>query len=130
MASDLLIVADRALGQSIVNLLDNAIEAGAERIRLSISAPDDLLVLAVRDDGRGFPEAILPRIGDPYNSSKERQGAGLGLFLANVLRTLGGTLAARNLQGGESEVSCAYPFPRWRLRMRTNDGPQVIDHRG
>lgn len=111
LASDLPIVADRALGQSIVNLLDNAMEAGAERIRLSISAPDDLLVLAVRDDGRGFPETILPRIGDPYNSSKERQGAGLGLFLAhNVLRTLGGTLAARNLQGGGAEVELRVPI--------------------
>ncbi|MGC6766728.1 ATP-binding protein, partial [Escherichia coli] len=86
LPTDLPIVADRALGQSIINLLDNAIEAGAQRIRLSVSAPEEALVLAVRDDGRGFPEAVLPRIGDPYNSSKQQQGAGLGLFLAhNVL---------------------------------------------
>lgn len=110
LSSDLPIVADRALGQSIVNLLDNAIEAGAARIRLSVSRADDLLVLAVRDDGRGFPEAVLPRIGDPYNSSKQRQGAGLGLFLAhNVLRTLGGTLAARNLETGGAEVVLRVP---------------------
>jgi two-component system sensor histidine kinase RegB len=110
LASDLPIVADRALGQSIVNLLDNAIEAGATGIRLSIAQQDEALVLAVRDDGRGFPAEILPRIGDPYNSSKGRQGAGLGLFLThNVLRTLGGTLTARNLEAGGAEVLLRVP---------------------
>lgn len=110
LGSDLPIVADRALEQSIVNLLDNAVEAGATRIRLSIAQQDQALVLAVRDDGRGFPEAILPRIGDPYNSSKGRQGAGLGLFLAhNVLRTLGGTLTARNCESGGAEVILRVP---------------------
>lgn len=110
LGSDLPIVADRALGQSIVNLLDNAVEAGATRIRLSVGQDADALVLSVRDDGRGFPDEILPRIGDPYNSSKGRQGAGLGLFLThNVLRTLGGTLTARNCEAGGAEVLLRVP---------------------
>lgn len=110
LGSDLPIVADRALGQSIVNLLDNAVEAGATRIRLSVGQDEDALVLSVRDDGRGFPEDILPRIGDPYNSSKGKQGAGLGLFLThNVLRTLGGTLTARNCEAGGAEVLLRVP---------------------
>ena len=62
-------------------------------------------MLTVRDDGSGFPPAVLAGIGKPYNTSKERRGAGLGLFLAtNVLRTLGGTLAARNIAGGAEMV--------------------------
>lgn len=110
LGSDLPIVADRALGQSIVNLLDNAVEAGATRIRLSVGQQNEALVLSVRDDGRGFPQEILPRIGDPYNSSKDRQGAGLGLFLThNVLRTLGGTLTARNCEAGGAEVLLRVP---------------------
>ncbi|MET3722951.1 ATP-binding protein [Sphingomonas trueperi] len=110
LGSDLPIVADRALGQSIVNLLDNAVEAGATRIRLSVDQDEDALVLSVRDDGRGFPDEILPRIGDPYNSSKGKQGAGLGLFLThNVLRTLGGTLTARNSEAGGAEVLLRVP---------------------
>ncbi|OAN60056.1 ATP-binding protein [Sphingomonas sp. TDK1] len=117
LASDLPIVADRALAQSIVNLLDNAVEAGAARIRLSVSAEDDELEVAVRDDGRGFPDDILPRIGNPYNSSKGRQGAGLGLFLAhNVLRTLGGTLAATNFESGGAEVRLRVPVAALALQ--------------
>lgn len=110
LPGDLPIVADRALGQSIVNLLDNAVEAGAKRIHLLVDVEDGDLVLCFGDDGRGFPEEILPRIGNPYNSSKGRQGAGLGLFLAhNVLRTLGGRLAARNRQLGGAEVELRIP---------------------
>lgn len=109
--SDLPIVADRALGQAIVNLLDNAIEAGASRIRLAISTTEDVLALSVRDNGNGFPDAILQRIGQPYNSSKLRQGAGLGLFLAhNVLRTLGGAVEACNLDGAGAEVVLRVPL--------------------
>ncbi|WP_084580906.1 ATP-binding protein [Sphingomonas azotifigens] len=110
LPGDLPIVADRALGQSIVNVLDNAVEAGAARIHLVVNEADGALRLSFRDDGRGFPADILPRIGNPYNSSKGRQGAGLGLFLAhNVLRTLGGTLAASNRETGGAEVVLRVP---------------------
>jgi two-component system sensor histidine kinase RegB len=99
------IVSDRALGQALTNLLDNAAEAGASAITLTATVEDAVIVLTVRDDGSGFPPAVLAGIGKPYNTSKERRGAGLGLFLAtNVLRTLGGTLAARNIAGGAEMV--------------------------
>ena len=99
------IVSDRALGQALTNLLDNAAEAGASAITLTAAVEEAVIVLTVRDDGSGFPPAVLAGIGKPYNTSKERRGAGLGLFLAtNVLRTLGGTLAARNIAGGAEMV--------------------------
>jgi two-component system sensor histidine kinase RegB len=99
------IVSDRALGQALTNLLDNAAEAGASAITLTAAVEGAVIVLTVRDDGSGFPPAVLAGIGKPYNTSKERRGAGLGLFLAtNVLRTLGGTLAARNIAGGAEMV--------------------------
>jgi two-component system sensor histidine kinase RegB len=110
LSADVPIVADRALGQALLNLLDNAVEAGAGRITLRIAREGGMLSLAVRDDGRGFPAAILARIGQPYSSTKQRQGAGLGLFLAhNVLRTLGGTLSARNQVTGGAEVLLCVP---------------------
>jgi two-component system sensor histidine kinase RegB len=71
----------------------------------------DDLVLAVRDDGPGFPPAMLASVGRPYRTTKDRRGAGLGLFLAsNVLRTLGGSLHAANRRGGGAEVTLRLPF--------------------
>lgn len=105
------IVADRALAQTVTNLLDNAREAGARAIVLSVALADGALTVQVRDDGSGFEPAVLEGIGKPYVSTKLRRGAGLGLFLAtNVLRTLGGTLGARNRAGGGSEVTLRLPL--------------------
>ncbi len=114
MTSDPRIVADKALAQTITNLLDNALEAGGRTIALCAWWDGDRLVLSVRDDGRGFAPAILDGLGKPYMSTKTRRGAGLGLFLAvNVLRTLGGTVSARNREGGEGgggEVTLTLPI--------------------
>jgi len=111
LSHDATIVADHALAQALINLLDNAAEAGATRIGVTLRRDDDLLVFVVRDDGHGFPPSILNNIGKPYQSSKDRRGAGLGLFLStNVLRTLGGTLDARNLLSGGAEVTLRLPF--------------------
>lgn len=111
LSGDPRIVADQALAQTITNLLDNAAEAGATRIALCAALDGDRLVLSVRDDGAGFAPAILDGIGRPYVSTKARRGAGLGLFLAtNVLRTLGGSVAAHNRAGGGGEVVLSLPL--------------------
>jgi two-component system, sensor histidine kinase RegB len=105
------IVADRALAQAIVNVLDNAVEAGAARIAMHARRDAGDLILTVTDDGRGVPAAILANLGKPYQSSKSRRGAGLGLFLAsNVLRVLGGTLSVANRAGGGAQVVFCLPI--------------------
>lgn len=105
------IVGDRPLAQAIANLLDNAVEAGATRITVTLSLEEGEVRVAVRDDGRGFAPGMLEGIGKPYRSTKDRHGAGLGLFLAtNVLRLLGGTVSARNVPDGGGEVTLAWPL--------------------
>lgn len=105
------IVADRPLAQAIVNLLENAADAGARRLVVDARIVADQATLSVTDDGRGFARDMLARIGNPYSSTKPRAGAGLGLFLAsNVLRTLGGSLIARNKAGGGAEVTLVWPL--------------------
>lgn len=104
-------VADKPLAQTIVNLLDNAVEAGARSIRIAIAADGARVRVTVRDDGRGFVPGVLADFGKPYRSTKGRHGAGLGLFLAtNVLRTLGGTVRARNCRSGGAEVTLDWPL--------------------
>lgn len=105
------IVADHALAQAITNLFDNAVEAGATAIEFTARKQRGELSLVVQDDGPGFPLAVLANLGKPYQSTKDRRGAGLGLFLAsNVLRTLGGTLSARDLPRGGAEVTLTLPL--------------------
>ena len=109
--ADWAIIADRALGQALTNTLDNAVEAGASRIALTVDREGADLVLRIEDDGHGFPDHILAHVGKPYQSSKARPGSGLGLFLSNnVLRTLGGTLRAMNLPGQGAGITMRVPL--------------------
>lgn len=95
------IIADPALKQVFSALLDNALEAGARRLEVRAAADAGGLFIAFEDDGPGFAPAILEKLGQPYQSTKARAGAGLGLFLlVNVVRKLGGTVVAANRPAG------------------------------
>jgi two-component system sensor histidine kinase RegB len=108
---DLPIVFDSALKQTIFNLLDNAYEASPQWVMLEAAREDDTLRLTVMDAGPGFSPAMLANFGKPYHSSKGRPGGGLGLFLVmNVVRTLGGTVAARNHPDGGAVVEITLPL--------------------
>ncbi|HEX7985239.1 MAG TPA: ATP-binding protein [Duganella sp.] len=108
---DLPVVSDSTLKQMICNVLDNALEASPQWLRMEASREDDALVLRVTDAGPGFAEATLAQFGKPYNSSKGRPGGGLGLFLVvNVARTLGGAVTASNLEQGGAMVRLTLPL--------------------
>ncbi|MFC5372571.1 ATP-binding protein [Brevundimonas faecalis] len=105
------IIADPALKQVFSALLDNAHEAGAERMVVAAALDDDLLSVEFNDDGPGFSPEILERLGQPYQSTKGRAGAGLGLFLlVNVMRKLGGGVVAANRRDGGACVRLTLPL--------------------
>lgn len=105
------IIADPALKQVFSALLDNAQEAGAERMVITAALDDDLLSVEFNDDGPGFAPEILERLGQPYQSTKGRAGAGLGLFLlVNVMRKLGGGVVAANRRDGGASVRLTLPL--------------------
>jgi two-component system sensor histidine kinase RegB len=102
---------DSTLKQTIVNVLDNALEASPNWVRLAASCEDDVLQLSITDRGPGFAPAMLSQFGKPYQSSKGRPGSGLGLFLVvNVMRKLGGTVTASNREEGGAEVLLTLPL--------------------
>lgn len=108
---DLKLMADEAaLTSVLINLMRNAIDAmqGAPRRVLRVRAhtigdgDGSRVILTVSDTGPGIRADILPRLFEPFVSSKPA-GAGLGLGLvisAQQLRAVGGTLKAHNLDPG------------------------------
>jgi two-component system sensor histidine kinase RegB len=105
------VIADDALRQALCNLLDNALDASPQSVRMRSGLIGDELALTVNDSGPGFPPEILAHFGRPYQSTKGRPGGGLGLFLvSNVARRLGGRVEARNLPGGGAEITIVLPI--------------------
>ena len=83
------------LGQTLANLIDNAIKHGlpaeadrALRIVMSTAREGDELVLRVADNGVGVPEADRARVLQRFvrlEKSRSTAGSGLGLSLVNAV---------------------------------------------
>ncbi|MCC2628681.1 MAG: histidine kinase [Thermomicrobiales bacterium] len=92
------------LNQVWTNILDNAIDAmdGAGRIVLRTWLDDDHVVVEIEDNGKGIPADALPRIFEPFFTSKlQGEGTGLGLDTAwrIVTEEHAGTIAATSEPG-------------------------------
>jgi two-component system C4-dicarboxylate transport sensor histidine kinase DctB len=113
---------EAAMASVLINLMRNAIDAmqGAPqrllsvRARTIVDADDSRVVLTVSDTGPGIRADILPRLFEPFVSSKPA-GAGLGLGLvisAQLLRAVGGTLKAQNREQGGACFTVELPQGR------------------
>lgn len=109
--ADAPMVSDTTLKQMVFNVLDNAREASPAWVGLSVTRHEETLRLTVTDAGPGFSADMLAKLGTPFQSSKNRIGGGLGLYLVlNVARTLGGSVSARNRAEGGAEVTIELPL--------------------
>jgi len=88
------------------NLLDNALaalvgqEQGEILINVRFVSAWKTLVVEVIDDGCGIPEEMLPRIFDPYVTTK-KEGTGLGLAIVQqIISDHGGFIRLENIDKG------------------------------
>ena len=95
--------------QVMLNILSNAKDVLAElqvvspRIRIRVFRENGNAVVTMWDNGGGIDEQVLPRIFDPYFSTKEQgKGTGIGLYMSKVIieKNMGGKIAAYNIDGG------------------------------
>lgn len=94
---------------TLVNVLSNAQDAGGSEITLMTDSAGGQARIRVRDNGPGISAEALPRIFDPYFTTK-RAGTGIGLAMAkNIVEGLGGRIGAANTQGGGAEVTIVLP---------------------
>lgn len=86
-----------ALTQVLVNLVRNALDASPRGGQVTVVAEpgEGGLVLEVRDEGPGVPEALRERVFEPFFTTKPPgEGTGLGLSISRqLLADLGGSIA-------------------------------------
>jgi len=110
------IFTDRALIQALQNLLDNAADASPERILLDADWNADILKINIRDFGSGISEDIKKQLGQPFFSSKNENGMGLGVYLTQMTLTrLGGELSINNHEAGGAVTSVKLPLDKLRI---------------
>ena len=135
MAMPMLLEADRSrMRQVMNNLLSNAMEAleGRNEAQISIetaAVPLDGqpgLEIKVLDNGPGFPADLLPRVFDPYVTSKPR-GTGLGLAIVRkIVEDHGGMIEAENRFSGGAQVRVILPVKQKLKTMTARERRQDV----
>jgi PAS domain S-box-containing protein len=96
-------------GQALLNIIINAKDVLVERhvagpvIRIRVFSEHGKSVVTIRDNGGGIGDDVLPRIFDPYFSTKEPgKGTGIGLYMSKAIieKNMNGRLIAENVDGG------------------------------
>jgi signal transduction histidine kinase len=101
------------LQRSVANLITNSAEAidGSGTISVSLSQEGTEVRLSVKDNGRGIPADLLPRLGRKGETHGKPGGTGLGLYGAKTFaESCGGRLEIESAPGGTT-VSLALPLP-------------------
>jgi two-component system sensor histidine kinase HydH len=101
------------LKQVLINLLENALQAGSERgvlkVDVDLMAEDKSYIIRIKDYGKGVPEGELKRIWEPFYTTKTK-GMGLGLTIVKRLcEELNCKIEIRSKEGAGTEVWLKIP---------------------
>lgn len=107
-----------AIARAVLNLVDNAARHADERVDVEVSSDGDRAVVAVRDDGPGFPPELLGQavgrfVRGTNGGRGTESGAGLGLAIVDAIATAhGGALEIENRVEGGANVQLRLPLRR------------------
>ena len=133
-----LMVRNPSVAYALGNVIENAVDFARTRVVVSARFDEAGVSISVQDDGPGFPEAVLDRVGEPWISMRDRppadrtsdgaptertsagkaqalrdkDGLGLGVFIARTLvERSGATITFRNARSPLTGglVSVAWP---------------------
>jgi len=100
--------------QVLLNLVVNALQAMGKggTLTLDARAERDQVTIGVGDTGPGIPPEVLPRVFDPYFTTKPG-GLGLGLTIARrIAEAHGGALTVESLPGRGTRFLLGLPIDR------------------
>lgn len=112
----------RLLEQVFANLVLNAVAYTPEKspIHMKVYREGDLVVIRIRDEGKGLPPDSLQRVFEKFYRVPGTQagGTGLGLFIAkSLVEAHSGTIEAQNASAGGAEFI---------IRLPVEPMPQVL----
>jgi len=92
---------------AVLNILQNAAEALVKtsdtdrKISVKMLGDREKISITIKDNGGGIPDETLPKIFDPYVSSK-KEGTGIGLYMAKTIikDKMKGKISAENDENG------------------------------
>lgn len=98
------------LRQALINIIKNAVSAGAHRLEISLKRVDDTVELSVVDDGPGMSKEQLTQATNPFYTTKV-DGTGLGLAITKEIIEdhEGKLLVSSDLENGTT-ITISLPY--------------------
>jgi two-component system, sensor histidine kinase RegB len=103
----------------IGNLIENAVDYAKSQVTVSVEFDRQRVAIVIEDDGPGYAPDILSRIGEPYMTTRTREGSeragglGLGLFIAKtLLERSGASIRFGNRDDGKAGARIRIEWPR------------------
>lgn len=93
------------------NIIHNAAQFASMNVEIDIVWSSSSIAITVHDDGPGFSQTLMDRIGEPYISTRTQDGEhmGLGLFIAEtLLERTGAVLRFDNHPDGGARVELVW----------------------
>ncbi|WDN87267.1 two-component system [Desulfosarcina sp. BuS5] len=102
------------LQQIFLNLINNAFAAMNDGGHLDILAKkkkDKYVEIKVSDDGCGIPESLRHLVFEPFFSTKQKKGTGLGLTITHrLVHEIGGKIALESVAGKGTTFTITLPL--------------------
>jgi len=98
----------RELMQVLINILKNSKESLIEHnkenpaVKVLTEEKDNMINIEICDNGPGIDKKIIDKIFEPYFSTKDQNGTGLGLYMSKTIIEdhLKGSLDVKNIENG------------------------------
>lgn len=101
------------LAMNILDIVENSTRAGADLIRIKIVEDRglDFLRIEIADNGEGMEPDLVPKIVDPFYTSKTVRRVGLGLpMLSHAAKITGGGCTIESKKGEGTTVKAQFGY--------------------
>jgi len=95
----------------ILDIVENSVAAGAKKISILVEedGKKNLLVIEIRDDGRGMDDRMRQKAVDPFVTTKSEKRVGMGLsLLSEAARRCGGEMTIDSKQGKGTAIRATF----------------------
>ena len=101
------------LSLHILDVVENSIEANASKIKIKIIEEEkkDLLVVEIKDNGRGMNKETINKVLDPFYTTRTTRRVGMGLsLLAQASKESNGSFEINSEIGIGTNVKATFQY--------------------
>jgi signal transduction histidine kinase len=99
------------LSLHILDIVENSTQAGATFVEITLIEDRklDLILLSIKDNGKGMERDLLQNVRDPFRTTRTTRRVGLGVSLLDqATREAGGNLTISSTPGAGTEIAATF----------------------